>query len=89
METWKVNGIVGIENLEPVSFKVYPNPFTESIQLNKSGHLEIFDVQGRKVYEDEVEEGKVKLNLLNDGFYNLKLNSIDNKIYLIKIYKVN
>jgi N-acetylneuraminic acid mutarotase len=88
-ETWKVNGIVGIENLEPETFEVYPNPFTEYIQVNKSGHLEIFDVQGRKVYEEEIEKGKVNFNFLNAGFYILKLNTNENKLYSIKIYKLN
>ncbi|MBK9636996.1 MAG: T9SS type A sorting domain-containing protein [Bacteroidetes bacterium] len=88
-ETWKVNGIVGIENLEPVSFKVYPNPFTESIQVNKSGHLEIFDLQGRKVFESKIEKGEVSLDFLNAGFYILKLSSSENKFYSIKIYKLN
>jgi N-acetylneuraminic acid mutarotase len=86
-ETWKVNGIVGLENLEPETFEVYPNPFIGSIQLNKSGHLEIFDLQGRKVHEEEIEKGKVNLEFLNVGFYILKLNSFDNKLYSIKIFR--
>ncbi len=87
-ETWKVNGIVGLENIELETFEVYPNPFTESIQLNKSGHLEIFDLQGRKVYELEIVKGKVNLNFLNAGFYTLKLNTSENKSYSNKIYLV-
>ena len=85
-ETWKVNGIVGLENIELETFEVYPNPFTESIQLNKSGHLEIFDLQGRNVYELEIVKGKVNLNFLNAGFYILKLNTSENKSYSNKIY---
>ena len=84
-----MNGIVGIENFEPETFEVYPNPFTEYIQVNKSGHLEIFDVQGRKLYEEEIEKGKVNFNFLNAGFYILKLNTNENKLYSIKIYKLN
>lgn len=88
-ETWKVNGIVGIENLEPETFEVYPNPFTEFIQVNKSGYLEIFDLQGRKVYEEETEKGKVNLNFLNAGFYILKLHSSKNEFYSTKIYRLD
>ncbi len=87
-ETWKVNNIVGLENLEPETFEVYPNPFTESIRLNKSGHLEIFDVQGRKVYEEEVEKGEVNLNFLNAGFYILKLFDKKNNLTKKKISKI-
>ena len=55
-------------------------------KLNKSGHLEIFDLQGRKVYELEIVKGKVNLNFLNAGFYILKLNTSENKSYSNKIY---
>lgn len=88
-ETWKVNGIVGLEDLNPEKLNVYPNPFTESIQLNKNGYLEIFDVQGRKVYEEEVEKGEVNLIFLEAGFYYLKLHSSRNEIYSAKIYRMD
>ncbi len=88
-ETWKVNGIVGLENLVPETIEVYPNPFTKFIQVNKNGHLEIFDAQGRKVYEKKVEKGNVYLDFLEVGFYYLKFHSSRNEFYSTKIYRLD
>jgi hypothetical protein len=65
------------------SFEVYPNPSTGIINLKLNGKssensmISIFDVSGRKVFEEEVTSSNSSLDLsaLTKGNYMLKLQS--------------
>lgn len=85
------NSIVDLENL---GVKIYPNPFNGNVKLEfteafHSMHVEVYDIQGKVVYKNNLEYDSVKeldLNHLANGVYFLNLN-MDSKIVQTKIIK--
>lgn len=64
---------------------VYPNPFTNSIQMkgnfNLDGSLQVFDMQGRRVFsQDQNASSTVDLSFLPSGIYVIDLQQNGNLI---------
>lgn len=85
--TWsfKTLGPSGVsENEKKYSAKVYPNPFTDFIQVeteNKSGTIALFDMQGRKILEQETAIAtKLNTENLDAGSYIITLQSNTGKV---------
>ncbi|MGK4568468.1 T9SS type A sorting domain-containing protein [Flavobacterium sp. 3HN19-14] len=73
---------------------IYPNPFSDFINIKTSNsvqNIEVIDMNGRllEIPKFASENGIAKLNLsnLNQGIYFLKMMTSDNKITLKKIIK--
>ena len=73
-----------MENFSPISFKSYPIPFTDIINLDFSRPIAgevtitIFDSKGIPVFESEVTDPKESITLefpqgLPDGIYVIKI----------------
>lgn len=61
-------------------FIIYPNPFNDKIvldisdnQLSNGVELELFDIFGRKVYDEIIHSEKIDLSYLSNGVYFCKL----------------
>ncbi|GAB4453872.1 MAG: hypothetical protein OHK0036_17160 [Bacteroidia bacterium] len=73
--------ITGINNLSASpKVKLYPNPAHESIKLEMNasvnGQIRIFDVTGRMIYTQSIEnttEANININQLDKGLYIIKL----------------
>ena len=70
---------------EDVQIHIFPNPFSEEIHIAYSGnihqntHLEIFDIMGRVVYEQQLElsselKQTISLKSLLNGVYWIRIN---------------
>lgn len=86
----KVYGIIddnGVESDFGIKTKIYPNPATSKVNIVSIGSidLELFDVQGKKVIERNIEnEGTFSISHLNSGIYFLRLKS-ENKVDIRKL----
>ncbi|MCG8411001.1 MAG: T9SS type A sorting domain-containing protein [Bacteroidales bacterium] len=76
---------------EYINFKIYPNPFTEFINIecntNQKLYVEIFNLSGRKIFSKEYNAGK---NLENR--FNIKSSDLDNLpngLYVIQLKSGN
>ncbi len=76
--TWKISQIVGVNELySNHDISIYPNPTTETITIKSNKdviiYIEIYDVLGKQVVYQEVNDKVVQLNLsLPKGIYALK-----------------
>lgn len=86
---------LGTGNFQSDSFKVYPNPFSESITIdNKDLNLmnataELYDISGRKLSEYKLDGTSNSIQMdknLSKGTYLLKLTS-EGKSETVKITK--
>lgn len=71
---------------KPDFAKIYPNPVTETINIeiiNNEGDLRIYDIEGRLIKTDIITLGKTTLNVkelkLNSGIYLFEVNSNNEK----------
>ena len=66
---------------EDLAFKVYPNPFTNSLNISSKQPIiqaTIFDIQGKKVFEEQANNlQKLNLSRLPSGFYIAQFQSED------------
>lgn len=81
----KVDFLVGVEGVEDMSFRVYPNPAKDYLQITTSEKLnmvEIYNATGVLVYSERVEGQQVSINTkgFSSGVYMLKLKSGNNTI---------
>ncbi len=68
---------------EADSFKIYPNPSEEFVQLNSTLQLknvEIVDLQGKVIENQTIENGQVSVKHLPKGKYILRLYGNDKKL---------
>lgn len=78
-----VIGNVGLNLLNPDAVSLYPNPFTDVINIknnfNEIMHVEVFDLLGRRVARESLSgmDQMIYLNYLASGSYKLTI-SIDN-----------
>lgn len=82
--------VLGVQELEKETVKIYPNPTTDFVyvQLNsktKIDEVEIYDASGRLVLKTKLESGKLDLRALNQGVYMITFKNPDLKP--IKIIK--
>ena len=83
-----------LENTNEVKINVYPNPFTEAIQLNVSDEslsISIFDVKGQKVmHQNYIPGERIDLRTLSNGVYQIKVvNEIGEEIHSQLIIKTS
>jgi N-acetylneuraminic acid mutarotase len=89
--TWKISQIVGINEVDiNQGISVYPNPTTETITIQSNNdaiiHIEIYDLFGKRVLYQEVNEKIVHLKLpLPKGVYILKGLTSNNYSIIHKI----
>ncbi len=73
------DSFVGLENIESLNFKVYPNPTNGSFNMEtkSNGKVEILSLSGKIVYTTTIEKGKTLLNVdgLAQGVYTLRFAS--------------
>jgi hypothetical protein len=82
--------VLGINELEKESIKVYPNPTSDYVYIklksnSKIEQVEIYDLSGKIVKQINIKEDKIDLSFLEKGIYILKLKNSD--IQPIKIIK--
>jgi hypothetical protein len=83
-----------LDNTSDVKIQAYPNPFTETIQLNVSDEflsISIYDVNGQKVIHQNYTPGdKIDLRALSNGTYLIKVvNEIGEEIHSQLIFKTS
>ncbi|MBP5758492.1 MAG: T9SS type A sorting domain-containing protein, partial [Bacteroidales bacterium] len=79
---------LGLQNAEDAEFTVYPNPASDKIVVslgnnnNGNTHVEVIDMSGRKVAEQNVVEGTAEINIsdLQKGVYIVKCGGSVRKI---------
>jgi len=75
--------------INPLICKVFPNPFTESIQVNSAlpiTSVEIHNLEGKLIYRQSNPSGLILLNALSQGVYILSI-SAGNQVFQQKIIK--
>ena len=78
---------VGIHELTKESFKIYPNPFTDFINIQTKEHVQsilIQDLSGNILME--TNQKNIDLSFLNKGYYFVTINS-DNQLFTEKLLK--
>lgn len=85
---WKTDITSGTDNVTAncLSKSVYPNPFTEFINIPESGETDIVitDISGRIVFEKSGVESKIIPGFLAPGVYTLNVKSDEHKT----VYKI-
>ena len=81
------------ENNAPLQISWYPNPVIDFIEFSipeipKNTTLQICDLSGRKVYDQELQEqsGRISLQSLSSGMYIMQINTPTNN-YSFKLLK--
>ena len=76
-----------VGDMEINEFRVYPNPFGEELtvdswQLTIKQPIQVFDIAGRKVYENSIGTGRTTIKTANwsAGIYFLKIGTTARKI---------
>lgn len=89
---WMKNGIEE-HTITDGSINLYPNPCTDYLCWDNSMdvvRVSVYDVQGRMVCCFDVDgEKRISVAELADGFYMVRLQSSDNRIYDVKVIKNN
>ncbi len=75
-----------------ISFKIYPNPTNDFLQIEnllnfEINEIEIINVLGKVVINQKTEFNTINLQNLDKGIYFLSILSIDNNVYRHKIMK--
>jgi hypothetical protein len=82
---------VGVETFVKDAWKIYPNPVAEElfVELNESTSIEIVDVFGKTVRNEQIKSGNntIDVSSLTSGVYFIKsqttsMNSDQNRMYL-------
>ncbi len=89
---WTLDVVSGINDFRPqdTACSVYPNPFTDFINVNLSGRsakIEIYNAFGSIVASDEIfDSGSISLGRAEAGTYFVRL-TIENSVQTIKMIK--
>ncbi len=84
---------VGINETEIQQYSVYPNPVSDNLYIkssqNKDFYLQIFDIDGRLVFNQNLIEqnNTVSISNFNRGIYYVVIYNKTNKIFTKKISK--
>jgi len=69
------------------SYKIYPNPANGNVTIEGKGlnHVEIYDIQGRKIsdYSNVSEKLQMNVNSFNNGIYFVRLYA-ENSVIIVK-----
>ena len=90
-----VNIVLGIGIIEPLNFKVYPNPFSGTINLenanNEIVNVTILNSLGQVIRQVKITSTNATIDLseLNDGLYFVKIDDGKNSTMAVKIIKQN
>ncbi len=78
------NQELGIDDVDVTQIKVYPNPTSKGVYLsgiNNPANVEVFAVDGRKVYTESISGGNAYLNInVSPGMYLLNIVSEERTI---------
>lgn len=85
----------GIPNIPSIDFSVYPNPFTDQIEIsvnNPGGNIQadLYDLCGRKILSqllDSSRNSSIDASMLGSGMYILALTGMDGKTSAKKVIK--
>ena len=80
---WYENNVVqepvSTLNFSDTEILIFPNPFSDFIQITNSGQdtytVKISDVMGRIVYSTKTFSGFIDLSTLNSGIYHLSMTN--------------
>jgi hypothetical protein len=67
--------------LETTNIQVYPNPFTDKINLSFDKpieNIEIYSMEGKLIYKEQLPKNTIDLKHLNTGLYLLIINKETN-----------
>ncbi|MNY33866.1 hypothetical protein D3C86_1681650 [compost metagenome] len=74
-----VYSILNVENLESnTAISIYPNPFTESIQIDSDSnidYLEVLDLTGKKIYSNATQITSIETSDWQKGTYLVRCQS--------------
>lgn len=80
------NQELGIDDVDVTQVKVYPNPTSKGVYLsgiNNPASVEVFTVDGRKVYTENISRGNSYLNInVSPGMY--LLNIVSEELTIVK-----
>ncbi|MEO9872385.1 T9SS type A sorting domain-containing protein [Ekhidna sp.] len=80
--------VLGIDNKLDERITVYPNPTSDEVTFSSQvSQVEIFSINGQKLYSIEVVDNRLSLSSLNQGVYFLKTVTKQGKKETIKIVK--
>lgn len=81
-------------NENTMNYHIYPNPFNQSITIKNENmrmkHARVFDMHGKLVYEEalnNVFETNLNLPELQNGYYLLDIEQVNNEVLKTKIIK--
>ncbi|MFT5983918.1 MAG: hypothetical protein ACI9RM_002376, partial [Ulvibacter sp.] len=79
---------LGVINFEELQISVYPNPFSDRINVNSNSERTyvLYDFFGREIMSGTPKSGIIDTQKLSSGAYFLKFFS-ENKSKIIKLYK--
>ena len=93
VESYTLNVIVnwrtGIEDVDPASVKVYPNPVTSFLNIDSElevKEVRVFDTNGKVVYITDKNVQSVDMNSYSKGMYLVKIKTTEKEL-TFKIYK--
>ena len=83
----RIYSAIGINDVNANIYQIYPNPASDFIKINspenKALHVEIFDLNGRKLIDKEISNESLNIKQLKSGIYNLRIGNFSYK--LVKI----
>lgn len=84
--------VTGIDNVNPVSVNIYPNPSTGIFNLVSDSRytVDVIDILGKIILSQEIQKGQTILNLsaFNSGIYFVKFTN-ESTSHVLKIKKTN
>ncbi|KAF5064547.1 hypothetical protein DSECCO2_283210 [anaerobic digester metagenome] len=89
---WNLDVVSGSDNIDThnKTFRVYPNPFSDLINVNlagKSAKIEVFNAFGSVVASGEIKDsGSISLSQVESGTYFIRLTK-ENSVQTIKMIK--
>jgi hypothetical protein len=83
------DSVLDIENIDEVSFSVYPNPTSSFVNIHSKetiDKIELFDINGRLIFT-KPNNSQIDISNLSVGIYMLKVVDVDGKSSTKKIIK--
>jgi hypothetical protein len=88
----QVDNSLSLENSDSIyNYKVYPNPTNGIIYIDgkyrEIANIKVFSILGKELFEIKSDFNKIHLNDIEKGIYILKIKTLKNNFYNIKIIK--
>jgi hypothetical protein len=72
--------IIGLDEYVLTNQKIYPNPVSNTLFLSESAnHVQVFDVNGKLVLQQQNKVKQVDVSQLNKGIYFIDMDGIKSK----------